>query len=151
MSLETGSYSPAEKADIYYLLKDVDQRRYSLGWANTLFNVVQPRYGIYFSEIEKLCREYELTTHFLAVPAYLSLKRDPTHIVIDPNGKGIFRPFLALCCWEGRNQLLTQEWEWGIVYEEKTNVINLEKAGIYASSGRLYPAWLKVYNPNPLN
>jgi hypothetical protein len=143
-----GSYSPIAKADIAYMLMDVDNQGKSDVWARTIFTRIKPRYGIYFAEIEKLCREYELTAHFLAVPTYLSLENNPSYIVVDANGKGIFRPFLALCCEYGLGQLHEIAQEAEIPYEKETNLLNLKRAGMYALSLRLYPSNQIIYYPN---
>jgi len=143
-----GSYSPADKADVAYLLMEADKQGTLGAWAAILFERIRPRFGVYFSEIEKLCREYELTANFLAVPTYLSLERNPNYLVIDPNGKGVFRPFLALCCEKGFNQLFDYAQYWGIPYKKETNEINLEKAGMYKPSSILIPSWQVVYRLN---
>ena len=128
---EGGPYSPEQEAALVSCLKQADSHRSPYTWGDVIFHKIKPYFGLYFAEIERLCRIHNLTMHMLAVPARQALEERYDFLVVDPNDMRTFRPYVAMNFELGLDQLLDGARLWRISYDPMVNMAQLRESGIY--------------------
>jgi hypothetical protein len=123
-------YSPGQEVAILRILMRAEQSQRPFAWGMAMMGEILPQFGIYFAQIERLCRQYALRAYHLAVPSAIFLKDLPDYIVTNPQNSKESYPFIGIVNADGLIQLLDRACAWGISYDPATNLVNLEKAGI---------------------
>jgi len=130
---EENFYSAESEAVIVDLLKGADRKREVISWWNTLIYTIQPRFGLYFAEIELLSRRHGLHMHLFAVRVESVFEERPDFISVDPNDMSEPCSYVAMLYPNGLDDLLRDAKKWGMLYEPAVNIANLEEAGICMS------------------
>jgi hypothetical protein len=93
---------------------------------------ITKEFGLFFSEIEQMLRDRELTMHLLAVPIDTALAKDPEMRGANPNDHSRSCGFIAICYPEGRESLYAESLDkWNMSYDPLLNMVNLRDAGVY--------------------